>query len=405
MGAMRRSVLALAMAASVGARADGAFPTGMSVLLPPALPQRILVGTTFGLVISEDAGTTWRYVCEGHLTGSLANVLVYQAASNGEVIAAHQDNLSRSDDLCVWTRASGAMSGLIVVDAFIAPTNPDSVLAIGWPARAGASLFPSSNGGRSFGAPLISSGVPPLGSEERLLSVEIAAVDASVVYATTSALPTGSSPGSSALLRSADGGASWTRFDLAVDPAAEVKIAQVDPADANIVYLRVSANGADSIWITTDGGAHAQPLLSTASTLGGFVRASDGALYAGTSAGDFYVRVPGATAFDKVPGPHLQCLGERAGHVYACGIGSVDGYDLATSDDRGKSFRKLLSFTQIVGPSTCPSVQSACAADFAQLQRTLSVPVANCSCGQRSGGIAELLILFALLAWRRKARP
>jgi len=82
----------------------------------------------------------------------------------------------------------------------------------------------------------------------------------------------------------------------------------------------------------------------------------------------------------------------------------VDGYDVATSDDRGRSFQKLLSFTQILGPSTCSAVQSACAAHFAQLQRTLSVPVANCSCGQRSGGIAELLILFALLAWRRKAR-
>jgi photosystem II stability/assembly factor-like uncharacterized protein len=296
------------------------------------------------------------------------------------------------------------MSGLIVVDAFVAPANPDSVLAIGWPPRAGASLFPSSNGGQSFAAPLISSGVPPLGSEERLLSVEIAASAAGVVYATTSALPTDSSPGSSALLRSAAGGASWTRFDLAVDPAAQVKIAQVDPADADTVYLRVSANGADSIWITNDGGASVQLLLSAASTLGGFVRASDGALYAGTAAGDFYVRAPGATAFDRVAGPHLQCLGERGGRVYACGIGTVDGYDVATSDDRGRSFQKLLSFTQILGPADCPAVQSACAADFAQLQRTLSVPVASCSCGQRSGGIAELLILFVALAWRRKAR-
>jgi photosystem II stability/assembly factor-like uncharacterized protein len=333
MGAMRRSVLALAMTASFGVRADGAFPTGMSVLLPAALPQRILAGTTFGLVISEDAGATWRYVCEVQVTGSLANVLVYQAGSNGEVIAAHQDNLSRSDDLCAWTRAAGA-SGLIVVDA----------------------------------------------------------------------LPSDSAPGSSSLLRSADGGASWTRFDLAVDPAAQVKIAQVDPADANTVYLRVSASGADSIWITSEGGANAQPLLSTSSMLGGFVRASDGALYAGASAGDFYVRALGGNAFDRLPGPHLQCLGERAGRVYACGIASVDGYDAATSDDRGRSFQKLLSFTQILGPFTCSAVQSACAADFAQLQRTLSVPVASCICGQRSGGIAELLILFALLAWRRKAR-
>jgi hypothetical protein len=404
MGAMRRWVLALALATSLGARADGAFPSAMSVLLPAAFPQRILIGTSFGLVISEDAGATWRYVCEPQVTGSLANVLVYQTASNSEVIAAHQDNLSRSDDLCTWTRATGAMNGLIVVDAFVAPANPDSVLAIGWPPQAGASLFPSSDGGRSFGAPLIRSGVFPLGSDERLLSVEIAASAASVVYATTSALPTASSPGASALLRSDDGGATWSRFALAVEPGVQVRIAQVDPADANTVYLRVTSNTADSIWVTSDGGAHAQALLNTNSTLGGFVRASDGALYAGTTAGDFYVRAPGATGFDRTGGPHLQCLGERSGRIYACGVANMDGYDLAISDDRGRTFLKTLSFAQILGPATCPAVASACAADFAQLQRTLSVPVANCSCGQGSAGIAELLMVFALLTWRRKAR-
>ncbi len=59
-----RKALALAVLVASGARADGAFPTGMSVLLPAGAPQRILVGTTFGLVLSEDAGATFRYVCE-----------------------------------------------------------------------------------------------------------------------------------------------------------------------------------------------------------------------------------------------------------------------------------------------------------------------------------------------------
>ena len=97
---MRRAALALAVLVSSGALADGAFPSGMTVMLPAGAPQRILLGTTFGLVVSEDAGATWRYVCEPYLTGSGVTVLVYQAAPNGEVVAAHQDALSSSSDLC-----------------------------------------------------------------------------------------------------------------------------------------------------------------------------------------------------------------------------------------------------------------------------------------------------------------
>jgi len=404
---MRRAALALAILVSSGARADGAFPTGLSVLLPASAPQRILVGTTFGLVMSEDSGATFRYVCESYVTGSGASVIIYQAGSDGAIVAAHQDALSQSSDLgCSWTRASGAPAGLLVIDAFIDPSNPSSVLAIA-SSTASSSLLLSTDGGRSFGATLLTSGTAPVPAGELLVSVEIAAsAPGGVYYATSFAFPSASSPGgSAALLRSGDGGASWTRFPLAVGPSVQVKIAQVDPADANTVYLRVSTGAADEIRVTADGGATIQPLLAPGTSLGGFVRASDGTLYAGTGGGDFYVRAPGAASFDRLPGPHLLCLGERAGRIYACGTSAIDGYDLATSVDRGHSFQKLLSFTQILGPATCPAVQSACAADFEQLQRTLvgAPGVGNCSCGLPAGDASALLILLAALRRRRRA--
>jgi MYXO-CTERM domain-containing protein len=292
-----------------------------------------------------------------------------------------------------------------VLDAFFDPSNAASVLAIASPLAAGASLFASSDGGRTFGTTLLTSGTPPVRADERLLSVEIAA-SAPVVYVTAFALPSATSPGSAALLRSGDGGASWSRFDLASAPGVQVKIAQVDPADANTVYLLVSSAAADEIWITNDGGANVRPLLVPNAILGGFVRALDGALYAGTGGGDFYARAPGATDFARLRGPHLRCLGERAGRIYACGDSTVDAYDLATSDDQGKSFQKLLSFTDILGPATCPAVQSACAADFAQLRRTLAViPAGSCSCGQPSGDAVAVLILLAAALRRRRRAP
>jgi uncharacterized protein (TIGR03382 family) len=402
---MRRAAFALAVLVSSAARADGAFPTGISVMLPAAASQRILVGTTFGLVISEDAGATWRYVCESHVTGAsnAASVLLYQAGQDGEtVVASNLELFSTADHGCTWTRAAGSVSGLLIVDAFVDPTNPLSVLAIGWPAASGASLLSSSDGGRTFGPVLLQSGTPPLHADERLLSAEIAGSNPAVMYATTFAAPGAASPaGSAALLRTANGGATWARFELGLSPQVQAKIAQVDPADANTVYLRVSAATTDEIRVTADGGATVQTLLAPGTSLDGFVRASDGALYAGSAAGDFYVRAPGASAFQKLPGPHLLCLGERAGRLYACGS-ATDGYDLASSDDAGKTFQKRLSFTEIVGPVAC--VQSACATDFAQLQRTLAVLPAsgNCSCGGSSGSGGVLLILLAAALRRRR---
>lgn len=407
---MRRAAFALAVLVSSAARADGAFPTGISVMLPAAAPQRILVGTTFGLVISEDAGATWRYVCESHVTGAsnAASVLLYQAGQDGETVVA--SNLGAlfgtADHGCTWTPATGSVSGLLIVDAFVDPSNPSSVLAIGWPAASGASLLSSSDAGRTFGPVLLQSGTPPVHADERLLSAEIAASNPAVLYATTFASPGSASPaGSAALLRSANGGASWARFELGLSPQVQAKIAQVDPADANTVYLRVSAATTDEIRVTSDGGATVQTLLAPGTSIDGFVRASDGALYAGSSAGNFYVRAPGATAFQTLPGPHLLCLGERAGRLYACGTPVVDGYDLAASDDGGKTFQKTLRFTEIVGPAGC--VDAACANDFAQLQRTLAVVPAsgNCSCGGSSGSGGVLLILLAAALRRRRRAP
>src|SRR5947209_6557024 len=42
------------LAAPSPARADGAFPDSLQVLLPAGQPHRIILATNFGLIISED---------------------------------------------------------------------------------------------------------------------------------------------------------------------------------------------------------------------------------------------------------------------------------------------------------------------------------------------------------------
>jgi len=108
---MRCLALALAVLVSTAARADGAFPSGMSVLLPAGAPQRIFLGTTSGWsspTTQGARGSSLRAVPDG----SGASVLIYQAASNGAVVAAHNDALSSSSDLCTWTARPESISGL-----------------------------------------------------------------------------------------------------------------------------------------------------------------------------------------------------------------------------------------------------------------------------------------------------
>jgi hypothetical protein len=59
---------ALALAAPQPVRANGAFPDEFSIHFPANAPNRILIGANFGLLVSEDLGTTWRYACEPWVT-------------------------------------------------------------------------------------------------------------------------------------------------------------------------------------------------------------------------------------------------------------------------------------------------------------------------------------------------
>lgn len=421
---MRIHLVTLALAAASWvrvARADGAFPDEMTVLLPMAAPHRILVGTNFGLAISEDDGASWRYACEPHVAGTSADLVsFYQLAPDGAVLAVSVLALSRSSDGgCTWARAGGSLSGLNTLDVFIDPNDATFVLAIAI-GPGGTGLYPSHNGGVTFGAALFT-------TPDRLTGIEIARSTRGVVYA-TQVRPAGpGGPGSTYLLRSTDFGATWNATAIDAPSGTEARIAAVDPADANIVYLRLLSLSSDGIAITTDGGRTVPPpaLSLSGNAISSFLRAADGTLYAGTLSGDLYVRPLGATSFSRRPGPHLRCLGQRAGtaRIYACADGFLDGFNLGYSDDGGQTFQPLFRFTQLAGLLTCPAVQNACAAHWELLQLTLGIggtpgprPVdggtsppsasggSNCAIGRGRLGseAAALMVLLAFFLRRGK---
>src|SRR5215470_5445975 len=83
-------------------QANGAFPDSMGILLPVDQPNRIIATTNFGLLVSEDAGATWGWVCEQAIG---RNSFLYQqgAPPNDIIVAASVDHVSYSDDFgCTW---------------------------------------------------------------------------------------------------------------------------------------------------------------------------------------------------------------------------------------------------------------------------------------------------------------
>lgn len=393
---MRRgAALALFLGASLlpaAARPDGAFPDELRVYVP-AGQQRIVLATNFGLIESADDGASWRFVCEGIVSGGEL-VRMYQLAADGAILGVYGSIVAATRDSgCSWNRSTGLLAQYAVIDVFPDPGDGARVLAIG-SALGGVpqgGVFESTDGAASFGKELYAENAGDLSG------VEIAASDPRVVY--VSGLHGGDAGAPTAFLaRSADSGQTWTEHPQDLGTRF-IRIAAVDPADPDTVYLRAGlgvSQGQDAIWVTHDGGLTAEKILDAGEPLSAFVRAGDGSLYAGARSGSFWRRAPGASAFEKLAGPQLRCLGERGGALYACGDNWADGYALAKSDDRGQTWKKLVAFDGLGGLLDCAPVKSVCAGAWSNVQQSFGSPPPpkkSCGCGVEAASAWALLAL------------
>jgi photosystem II stability/assembly factor-like uncharacterized protein len=350
--------------------ANGAFPDEFSIHFPLSSPHTILLGANFGLLVSDDDGATWRYSCEPYVTtGSSAalssyNVGYYQVTVDGAVLA-DSINLTRSADLgCSWPTSNVPnVPPNYLSDIFASQGEAPLVFGI-VTGLSSSSIVLSLDGGETFGEAVYT-------TSALLTGVEAAQSQPSVAYA--SEISSGGDVAT--LLRSDDSGQTWTPFDMAIAQNAQPSIVAIDPVDENTVYLRVTTGLTDSIVVTHDGGMTFQAILTIHDNFRAFLRAGDGTLYAGTINGAFYVLPPGAQQFEMHQGPHLRCLGQRPGtsRVYACADFLLDGFSVGYSDDGGSTFQKLMSFTELLGPLTCPQVQQACAAHWNRIQSVLGI--------------------------------
>jgi len=391
------AAFALVVFAASGARANGAFPDEFSIHFPVGAPNRIAVGANFGLVISEDNGASWRYSCEPWVTlGSAAalsdvSVRFYQVTADGSAFLASSIEVTRSSDVgCTWPTSTGSVTAQAVDDIFASPTDASLVYAIIANANNnGSYLVASHDGGRTFDPAHLYDTT----ANQILTGVEVSRSQPSTVYLTQNA--TGAVPRDERahLLQSTTSGAAgtWTSLPIPIpDDNSQPRILAVDPADANVVYIRLVNPINDGIVVTRNGGKMFEAPFIINGQFTSFLRATDGTLYAGTANGQLFVRPPNASAFNPTPkaAPHLRCLGQRFGEptrIYACGDMLMDGFSVFYSDNGGDTFTGLMKFTQIRGPLTCGPVQTNCAAHWDRIQDVLGITPTT-DAGQGSGG-------------------
>jgi MYXO-CTERM domain-containing protein len=415
---MRRTIARLIVcAAALGpaaARANGAFPDSLSILLPADRPHEIVLATNFGLLISEDDGASWHWVCE-QAVASQARLYQMGPAPVDRLLAVSPLALVTSTDgACSWQVAQGALAGAQVTDAFPDPNDVMHVLALGIPpadAYTPPVVYDSHDGGATFqmlytapaGWSLVGVEVPRTAPQ----SLYVAAYE----YVANQPNPY--------LLHSANAGTSFQMVNMTANLGTNaLRLIAVDRNDPSRVYLRMLAPGADQFAIY-DGSA-AQMTLQLAGPMSFFLQREDGRLYTGTRDNAFVSSDSGRTFAPWPHAPHLRALGERGGVLYAAGDNYADHFAVAKSSDDGAHWQPLLSFDHICGMLACGQVEAICAAPWNTLVGTFQIPANVCGGGGAGGGAAGgggcgcsvgriqgapalwILVLFLVCWWRRK---
>jgi hypothetical protein len=356
---LRRSLQVLLLALwPATAFANGAFPDATQVLLPAAHPDTIVVGTNFGLLISQDTGKSWRWTCE-HDDG--VNGYLYQVVpgSRLRLMALADAGIVASDDLaCTWQ--AGQPPDPFVYDAFPDPGTPDRVLML--VARVEdkqqlALIVESVDGGRTQRRILYTA---PQGMQ--LTTLEIARSDPRVVYATLYQLD---GHGTTRVARSLDGGETWTLLETGGSTAPDqLWIAAVDPLDAHTVYFRVvTGDPTEKLAISHDGAVSVTIPLVTTGALSSFVRLDDGTLIVGAlrmNEGHIYRAKDGQTFAELPASIRPRGMAGRGGQLYAATDNTLDGYALAVSSDQGDSWKRVMSFKDLSHISACGNLPTAC---------------------------------------------
>ena len=352
---MRLAVLALLLAGGL-AHANGRAPQTIGIYFKGDDTQTIYLSTTFGLLISNDEGCTFNWICEQNIGYGGTWDPAYEIGTDGTIFATTFEGLRISrDNGCSFETV---MPGIWIDALDIGPTGE---IWIGTAETGGTNdVFVSQDNGTSFS----SRGM--LSPEIWWKSVKVAPSNPATVYITgyqVAGTPT------AYFYRTTNGGMDWTPSPLADVMYAStpvLRVKAIDPTNPDIVYTSSEGGNppaGDRLYRSTDGGITHTEVLATPATVQDVLIKDAQNIYVTTAmktatsvtAGATYHSTDGGTSFAELAdAPKLVCIAARSdGVLFGCGANWDPDFKAVARSADGVSWEKVWRFVEIAGAVKC----------------------------------------------------
>lgn len=358
-GALAAALLFAGLVGAAPSHANGRFPSAQFVTLGPGTSgDFIALRTTFGLVVSADAGRSWHWLCEDIF--DYANLAAWdpriawgsQGVDGIPLLVGIPSGLMRTLDRCDAQRVP-EMRMEFTGDV---TTSADGQRVF-WVASNGTGrnrIAVSDDGGRTFA--FHGSGPEGLLFE----TIEATGPGARRVYLTG---VTTDANRRVLFYRSDDGGQTLDEFPMDLHGGYDAWLSGVDPNNPDVVYVRSNlpkvngASGGTLLLRSTDGGRRFTEVTRTRGPMMGFALSGDGRTVwvGGPDMDDRLLRSDdGGRSFQRISNVEVQCLRWHAGALYVCANNYAQGYALGRSTDSGRTITPVARFADIQGPPACP---------------------------------------------------
>lgn len=366
------------------------LPETLSIDLRHGGDTEIAVGTSFGLLLSNDRGATWSWMCEAAIHYQGRYVPTYAYLPSGTLFATTHDGLSANRDGCTFaTTPLGARTVSTIA------SDPSGALYIAASDSNDVNLYVTRDDAMTF--PVMAT---PAMRNDWWTTIQVAPSDPSIVYLAGYRL----TPPTKQLLlfRSDDGGATFAPLPTTafpVMPGTELTLGGISHADPDLVFARLSRDDGDvehTVFRSSDGGMTWTQVLTNRGKLAFLVR-RNGDLVAGSRlTGAWISHDNGETWLDLPNAPHISCLTETSlDEVWACtsnygwmGVPS-DGAGVMRSKDLD-AWTPVLRFQDIAGPVDCAigSEAHACRAQWCDVKQQAGITSEVIDCSLPDAGIA-----------------
>jgi len=398
---MKGRILSVAVAASTlltasGAFANGRFPRAQRLLEEPGHPERLTIAATYGLLLSEDRGKNWSFVCDPAFTFQpmFASDVVAGTTVNGWLLFGVRNAITISRDRgCDFAKTFEPTESSASVDDFASfdDKNVYAMVTVFQNGMNSITLRLSQDGGQTW---------QPIGTPipaALAYTIDVDPTDKNHLYVTGSSLSS-DDKAPELFLTSSDQGTTWNVGTIpGTNPGSSPWIAAIHPRDGDKIFVRTDSwkNDAssrqlagDALLYSGDGGktwteliraGGSDPEVPGAKMLG-FALSPDGStaivgygdivdpvrvvdpdgkwmgLYKSSSDGR-YSFGPGAPSMpQRILDVPVTCLSWTSQGVYACLAPPLQGHRLGFSTDPSlspTSFTTLMNSKEVQGPPLC----------------------------------------------------